>query len=372
MQFTHTLVLLVVALLHRCYGEEPPLKMESALPVGKCDIPTREGDIVTWWSDGNLENGGKSFDIAEYETKIGSNETPEGIDQGLRGLCVGDMRTLVIQPLLAYGDKGLGKQVPPNATVVYNVEILNVTRGTDKRVGLLFNKKFHFEDLNNVENCALRVTGGDRINWHYIGTLTNGVGFDTGNFNAKIDNGDVIQGVNEAMKGLCVGGRRRMIMHHDYAYGPSGTGGIPRYSNLIFVVHLTSLDRPGVGSQDLEILKMSAHVSKETPVKMIDSVKTGECVDKVAQGTRLTWQGTGYLLTGKIFDEYKVTITIGDGRTLPALENSLLGLCPGDNRTVIIHPDSAFGEAGISNWVPMRATVIYDVTALEILPKAEL
>ena len=65
-------------------------------------------------------------------------------------------------------------------------------------------------------------TGGDRIKWHYVGTLTNGVGFDTGNFEARIDHGDVIKGVNEGMKGLCVGGKRRMIMHHSYGYGPGG------------------------------------------------------------------------------------------------------------------------------------------------------
>ena len=50
------------------------------------------------------------------------------------------------------------------------------------------------------------VLGGDTISWHYIGTLSDGTGFDSGNFHATIDKGQVITGVNEAMKGLCVGG----------------------------------------------------------------------------------------------------------------------------------------------------------------------
>lgn len=377
--FTYTTLLQLLLMFERCRGEEPLLKIEDSFPVGKCDQPTSEGDIVTWWAAGNLENQGKAFDIAEYETKIGYGEVPEGIDQGLQGLCVGDKRTLIIQPLLAYGEEGLDDRVPANETVIYDVEVLNITRkvknvkkGTEKRHGLLFNKMFHFEDLDKVENCALKVQGGDRIEWNYIGTLTNGIGFDTGTFDARIDRGDVIKGVDEGMKGLCVGGRRRMIMHHSYGYGPEGTDGIPRYSNLIFEVHLLSLDRPGVGSQDADMYKLSALVSKENPVKTIDSLKTGECKDKVVKGTVLKWKGTGYLLTGKIFDDYEVTITIGDRTTLPALENSLLGLCKGDGRSIIVHPDAAFGDKGIQDMVPMHATVIYDVSVVHLINREEL
>ena len=73
-------------------------------------------------------------------------------------------------------------------------------------------------------------SGGDRIEWNYIGTLTNGIGFDTGTFDARIDRGDVIKGVDEGMKGLCVGGRRRMIMHHSYGYGPEGKASLHKCS----------------------------------------------------------------------------------------------------------------------------------------------
>ena len=56
----------------------------------------------------------------------------------------------------------------------------------------------------------------------------------------------------------------------------TGTDGIPRYSNLIFTVRLTSLDRKGVGKRDLEMEKRVAHVSKRNPVKIIDPLKTGD------------------------------------------------------------------------------------------------
>ena len=78
------------------------------------------------------------------------------------------------------------------------------------------------------------MTGNDQIKWHYIGTLSDGTGFDTGDFSATIDHHHVITGVNEAMKGLCVGGKRRMVMHHSYAYGPSGRGKGPVNIYAIF------------------------------------------------------------------------------------------------------------------------------------------
>ena len=59
-----TLLLQLLLVFERNRGEEPLLKIEDNFPVGKCDQPTSEGDIVTWWAAGNLENKGKAFDIA--------------------------------------------------------------------------------------------------------------------------------------------------------------------------------------------------------------------------------------------------------------------------------------------------------------------
>merc|ERR1712183_422572 len=100
-----------------------------------------------------------------------------------------------------------------------------------------------------------------------------------------------IPGVNEVMKGLCVDGRREMVMHHSQAYGERGDGqNIPGYANIIFNVHLLSLERPGHGMEIIEIKRRSSSVSVENPIRIDDVQTTGECDVRVVNGSTIIWK----------------------------------------------------------------------------------
>ena len=79
---------------------------------------------------GKLQDGSKfdsSFDRGEpFSFQIGLRQVIEGWESGLMGMRVGGKRTLIIPPELAYGERGAGDLIPPNATLTFDIEIVAV------------------------------------------------------------------------------------------------------------------------------------------------------------------------------------------------------------------------------------------------------
>jgi peptidylprolyl isomerase len=91
----------------------------------------KEGSKVTVHYTGTLESG-KKFDSSVDRGKpfgpitLGKREVIKGWEEGLQGMKVGGKRKLIIPPNLGYGERGAGDVIPPNATLIFEVELLKV------------------------------------------------------------------------------------------------------------------------------------------------------------------------------------------------------------------------------------------------------
>jgi FKBP-type peptidyl-prolyl cis-trans isomerase FkpA len=61
---------------------------------------------------------------------LGAGRVIKGWDRGVAGMKVGGQRTLIIPPDMAYGAQGAGKVIPPNATLIFDVELLGLRQGS--------------------------------------------------------------------------------------------------------------------------------------------------------------------------------------------------------------------------------------------------
>lgn len=104
----------------------------TIIDQGQSDLTVQDGDKVTVHYTGKLEDG-TVFDSSltrgdPFTFTVGQTRVIQGWQEGLLGMKAGDRRQLIIPGKLGYGENGAPPKIPPNATLIFDIQLLYVSR----------------------------------------------------------------------------------------------------------------------------------------------------------------------------------------------------------------------------------------------------
>uniref|UniRef100_A0A669CRX5 peptidylprolyl isomerase n=1 Tax=Oreochromis niloticus TaxID=8128 RepID=A0A669CRX5_ORENI len=316
-----------------------------------CKRSVMRTDFVRYHFNGTLLDG-TIFDSSytrkqTHNTLVGEGWMIKGMDEGLLGMCVGEIRKIVVPPFKAYGEKGSGNEIPPQATLVFDVLLVDIHNPKDN---------ITVENQLVPESCARRSVVGDYIRYHYNGTFLNGVTFDTSyqrnsTYNTYIGMGYVIMGMDQGLLGICIGEKRRITIPPHLAYGENGAGDvIPPSAVLVFDVHVIDFHNPN-DTVAIQVIHRPDVCNETTEAN--DLVRYHyNC--SLMDGT-LLFSSHDY---GSLQD-----VELGSDKVIDGLDQGLQGMCVGERRVITVPPHLGHGERGAAG-VPSSAVLVFDIELL--------
>ena len=197
---------------------------------------------------------------------------------------------------------------------------------------------------------------GDVITVSYRGTLSSGKLFDESKgkapYSFRIGAGQVIKGWDQGLIGIKKGGKRRLVVPPDLAYGSSANGPIPANSTLIFEIEALRIESPNTVSK-VEIRELRK--GNGNLVKGTSTVKV---------------HYTGTFLNGVSFDSSigsdPLTVAMGQGMVIPGFEEGLLGMREKGRRRVTIPFRLGYGERGRPPRIPAYCTLVFEFEVISV------
>ena len=234
----------------------PPTELLIEDLVVGSGSPVGVGDFLVMDYVGVSYSTGLQFDASwdrgsPFPFELGAGRVIQGWDQGIVGMSVGGRRSLTIPPELAYGENGSGSgSIGPNETLVFVVDLIaSVPANLEKPTEELTSESSTELETNDIsEGSGAIVQPGNVVYIHYVGvSASTGEQFDSSwdrgrsEFIGYISGaGNVIEGLDQGLLGMQVGGRRTVVIPPDLAYGENGAGDglIAPNETLIFTVDL--------------------------------------------------------------------------------------------------------------------------------------
>lgn len=328
------------------------------------------GSTVTMQYVGVLGADGTEFDASwnsgnPFTFTLGAGQVIAGWDQGIEGMRVGGRRVLQIPSDLAYGDQDRSEIIVAGSDLVFIVDLIDVGGAGEPAPPVDDSYLGSFSELEVVdvvegEGCEAQI--GDIVYVNYVGVEAGtGEQFDDSwsrgeLFPLIVGRSQVIDGWNDGLVGMKVGGERILQIPAGLAYDDSDLVFLVRLEELIEAPVAHTLEFDGDAPDEIEI---------ETLVEGDggQAVESGDVVN--ANIAVLLWD-SGTVLQSTWLMGTSAQVALDGAALLPGLENNIVGTLVGETREIVLPVSVAYPD-GAPAGIEEGDAVVFVIEVLEIV-----
>ena len=220
-------------------------------------------------------------------------------------------------------------------------------------IGEFMSDDFKTESYWKPRKCSRQVKNGDFVRFQYSAFLNDGTWVEDSYsrnepMQSYIGTGLLLKGLDQGLVGMCSREKRLIRIPSGLAYGTKGSDTVPPNSTVIYNVDLID-----VWSTDDDVTVLSAK-QKST------------CQSPISLGDFVRYDVNISMPNGQVLDRVRsATNFIGRGEMIKGLDQSLVGMCEGDSRSIAVPPHLGFGDQGLKDKVPAKTTIIFSIKIIE-------
>jgi peptidylprolyl isomerase len=359
------------------FGEMAEIEyIETEAGAGEQPVP---GDRVAVHYTGTLADGtvfDSSYERGQpIEFVLGQGMVIPGWERGIAMMREGGKATLIIPPELAYGPQGSPPTIPPNATLTFEVELvevfaaptplaLNESEYTETESGLKY--------FDIVDGEGDTPVNGERVLMDFAAWLEDGTFLGSSQqmgspLVASLGTGQLFPGWEEGLLTMQEGGTRQLIIPPELGYGQQGAGNlIPPNAILIWQITLLDVIEARVPQEVAE----EDYTVTDSGLKYFDLVEgTG---DMPEANQIVVVHYTGWLEDGTEFDssldtDDPLVFQYDTPGMIEGFTEGLATMRVGGQRQIVIPAELGYGEQGAGGVIPPNATLIFEIELVEIM-----
>ncbi|XP_058736849.1 peptidyl-prolyl cis-trans isomerase FKBP62-like [Vicia villosa] len=321
------------------------------------------GDEVQVLYTGTLVDGTK-FDASldrdqPFTFQLGSGQVIQGWDEGIRTMKKGEIALFTIPPTLAYGESGSPPTIPPNATLLFEIELLSWTSVKDiSKDGGIFKRILSegekWENPKDPDEALVKYEV--RLDDGKVVAKSDGVEF-------TVSEGHYCPAISKAVKTMKKGEKVILLVKPQYGFGEKGKpahgdeGAVPPNASLQITLELVSWKTVSDVTSDKKVIKKI--------------LKEGEGFERPNEGAIVKLKLVGKLQDGTVFfkkgrdEEDKLfEFKTDEEQVIDGLDKAVLTMKKGEVALLTIAPEYAFGASESqqeSVLIPSNSTVYYEV-----------